>query len=76
MDIDISKYNLVKETAHQTLVNKIIEVAGEHPRYNYKYWLGRVHRSKLSPNAILDLVEKADTLDSKYSKGGFISKRL
>ena len=65
-----------KETAHQTIVNAIIEVVGEHPRYNYVYWIGRIHRSKLSTNAILDLVDKAKGLDVKYNKGGFIGNRL
>jgi hypothetical protein len=65
-----------KVTAHQVLVNNILEVAGNHPRFNYKYWLGRVSRSKLSMNAILDLVATAKKMDSKYSKGGFLSKRL
>jgi hypothetical protein len=65
-----------KVTAHQVLVNHILEVVGNHPRFNYKYWLGRVSRSKLSMNAILDLVATAKKMDSKYSKGGFLSKRL
>jgi hypothetical protein len=65
-----------KVTAHQVLVNNILEVAGNHPTFNYKYWLGRVSRSKLSMNAILDLVATAKKMDSKYSKGGFLSKRL
>ena len=65
-----------KKTAHQVLVDDIISVAGNHPTYNYKFWLGKVHRSKLSMNAILDLVDTARNMDSKYNKGGFLSKRL
>lgn len=65
-----------KKTAHQVLVDNILAVAGGHPVYNYKYWVRRVAVSKLSMNAILDLVEKAKGLDPKYNKGGFIAKRL
>lgn len=59
-----------------SIVDEIITVAGEHKTYNYKYWLGKVKRSKLTFNEILNLVEKAKGLDEKYNKGGFITKRL
>lgn len=62
--------------ADVTLVERIIEVAGEHPKYNFKYWLAKIHRSKLSPNQILDICDEADKLDTKYCKGGYIVKRL
>lgn len=59
-----------------SIVDEIIAVTGEHKTYNYKYWLGKVKRSKLSFNEILNLLEKAKGLDEKYNKGGFITKRL
>lgn len=59
-----------------TIVDEIIKVTGTTKTYGYKYWLRKVKTSKLSYNEILSLVEKARTLQDKYSKGGFLTKRI
>lgn len=62
------------KTAHQSLVEAIIKVAGD--EIPYRRWLGRVNQSRLTPDQILNLVDKAEKLPKKYSKSGYIFKRL
>ena len=76
LTIDTSKYakpTIKKETAHQTLVNAILDATGDK---SFVRWVGIVSRSKLSANQILDVIKKAKELPEKYNKSGFIVNKL
>lgn len=75
MKLDNYDKSFCKETAHQTLVNRILEVS-EQDKSQYKFWLAMVSRSKKTMNEILDVCDLAQKIDSKYNKGGFIRKRI
>lgn len=57
-------------------VDLIVQVVGISQKYPYKYWLGKVKRSKKYYSEILGIVKKAKEMDSKYNKGGFITNQL
>lgn len=67
----IKNYNATFE-----LATEILRVAGDHKRYNIKFWLKKISTSKLPESEIWKLVAKAETLDKKYNRGGFIINRL
>lgn len=71
----IPKVEVVKETAHQSLVNAILDAVGE-TRYPYVTWVKWVHESKASANQILDWCKKANRLPPQYSKDGYMRNRL
>lgn len=75
MNLDDYKLKFKTERADQTLVNRILEVSGQ-DKSKYTFWLKKVHESKRSMNEVLDLCDKAETLDEKYNRGGFIRNRL
>lgn len=61
-------------------VNEVIsflgESLGESKKYPYKYWLNKVKKSGKSYGDIMVIIKKAQGLDKKYNKGGFISNQL
>jgi len=57
-------------------VNYIIAAVGSTKRYNYGYWLSKVKRKGLTFFQVKQLVDKANGLDGKYNKGGFLSNQM
>lgn len=56
------------------IVNEIIRVVGDHPKYNYKYWLKKIgNRSFGDMMVLLKEIEKAP---AKYNKGGLLTNKL
>lgn len=71
----------------QDVVNTLIEVYGldqtvkakdqaERFRKTYGKWLGMIKRSRKEWPEMMDLIEKANGLDTKYNKLGFIINQL
>lgn len=69
----LKNYKVEKSNrADIALVDEIFRVIG---KQSYPKWIGRLHKSKLSPTQIISLVDKADKMDVKY-RAGYIWKRL
>jgi len=64
-----------KKTSQQTLVDRILEVTGQDPKKYYGFWCKKVNNN-MSMNKILDLCNIAEKLPAKYSKVGYLIKRL
>lgn len=45
-------------------------------RYGYGYWLKKIKKKGLTYFQVKELVDKAQVLPDKYSKGGFLSNQL
>lgn len=65
-----------KGPAHEQAakVDEIIKVVGKNDRYPYGFWLRKV--KKFSYGQILAMCKEASNLNSKYSKGGFLTNKL
>lgn len=59
-----------------SIVDQIGEVTEFTKKYSYEFWLRKVKRSKLNYNEILNLVENAKKMDSKYNKGGWLNNKI
>jgi len=57
-------------------VDEIIKITGIEKNYDYGYWCKKVKQSQKSFFEVLEICEVAQTLDSKYPKGKFITNRL
>ena len=57
-------------------VNEIIKVVGEHPKYGYAYWLGKVKRSGKSYNEMIGILKGIAEMDPKYPKGATLTNKL
>lgn len=55
-------------------VNAILELVSPTKTYDYKYWLVKVGNATYSQ--VLDILKEARGLESKYSKGGYITNKL
>lgn len=56
------------------IVNEIIELCGEHPKYNYKYWLRMIgNRGYGEMQGILKEVRNAP---DKFPKGALLTNKL
>lgn len=69
------------------IVNQIIDLVGLSPKFSvfdkptqfkktYIYWLSLIKKSGKSWGDCMCLLKEANGLDSKYSKGGFITNKL
>ncbi len=80
LDSILERYKKSKDTnkppSHQRAasVNEIIKVLGENKTYSYSYWLNKV--GSASYTQVLDILKKAEGLERKYSKGGFVTNQL
>lgn len=71
------KYKQEKKPApHEkaAAVNEIIKILGESKIYNYSYWLRKVGSASYS--TVVAILKEAQSLESKYSKGGFVTNKL
>lgn len=57
-------------------VNEIIKTVGDHPKYGYGYWLGKVKRSGKGYNEMLGLLKELGRMDPKYPKGATLTNKL
>ena len=57
-------------------VNSIIAIVGDHPKYNYRYWLGKVKRSGKTFTGMHGILKGIADMDKKYSKGGRLTNIL
>lgn len=55
----------------------LIEAAGLlSKKYNYKYWLGKVHSAGVDYNEMIGILKEIQKMDPKYSKGGRLTNVL
>lgn len=73
LELKLPKFK--KRTAHQVLVDRILEVTGD-KKNTYGMWCSKVNGSRKSMDEILDICEKASSLPEKYGKGGYIINNL
>jgi hypothetical protein len=57
-------------------VNEIIKVVGLHPKYGYRYWLGKVKRSGKGYGEMAGILKEISGMDAKYPKGATLTNKL
>jgi hypothetical protein len=45
-------------------------------KYNYKYWLGKVHSAGVDYNEMIGILKEIRNMDPKYNKGGRLTNVL
>ena len=65
-----------KKSSQQTLVDRILEVTGQDPKKYYGFWCLKSSQKGLPMNVVLNLCDTAEKLPAKYSKVGYLIKRL
>ena len=75
----LKRLRVEKTTAPHELsdsVNYIKKHIGVSEAYNEGYWLKKIHDKGLTYHQVVVLVDKARSLDSRYSKGGFLTNQM
>lgn len=69
-------YSTEKPAPHELaqVTNEIERVIGFTKKYGRGYWLKKC--KKTSFGEIMSLLKKAESLDSKYNKGGWLTNKL
>ncbi len=71
-----NKYQQKKGAPHEQAakVDEIVKIVGLSKEYPYTYWLRKV--KNFSYGYVLEICKEADSLDKKYSKGGYLTNKL
>ena len=56
------------------IVDEIIKVVGEDPKYNYRYWLRRAKGWRYGD--IMAILKDIQKMDKKYPKGATLTNKL
>lgn len=61
---------------HAATVDLIVEAGLTSKKYNYKYWLGKIHSAGVDFNEMVGILKEIRGMDPKYNKGGRLTNIL
>lgn len=61
---------------HAATVDLIVEAGLTTKKYNYKYWLGKIHSAGIDFNEMVGILKEIRGMDPKYNKGGRLTNLL
>lgn len=73
-----AKDKAVKKPPHEHAATvDLIQNAGlVKGKYNYKYWLGKIHSAGVDYNQMVGILKEIQSMDPKYNKGGRLTNLL